>query len=132
MIPAVYTISPAAVLDDDASALFPGAAYFAGNLLLIALQGTEVIGVVGYRQLGGDEAELLFMGTNPDHRRRGVATALLREVLRRCPGTVFLEVRESNHGARALYRSAGFEEIGIRQKYYNDPPENAIVMKFHS
>ncbi len=132
MIPAVYTITSASVLEDEASALFPGAAYFAGNLLLIALQGAEVIGVVGFRKLGGDEAEVLFIGTKPNHRRRGIATALLRELLRRCPGIVFLEVRESNQGARAMYRSAGFEEIGIRQKYYNDPPENAIVMKFHS
>ncbi len=41
----------------------------------------------------------------------------------------FLEVRESNTAAQALYRKLGFVEIGRRSKYYDDPEETAIVMQ---
>ena len=65
-------------------------------------------------------------------RRQGMATALLRAALAEEPGTYFLEVRGSNHGARMLYRRAGFEPIGERQNYYADPPDDAIVMRILS
>jgi ribosomal-protein-alanine acetyltransferase len=66
-------------------------------------------------------------------RRRGVALRLLRELVahaREEQGSgIFLEVRESNHGARALYRKAGFEETGLRKSYYSGPPEDAILCR---
>jgi ribosomal-protein-alanine N-acetyltransferase len=40
---------------------------------------------------------------------------------------IFLEVRASNHQARALYRNAGFLETGLRESYYANPPEDAIL-----
>ena len=39
-----------------------------------------------------------------------------------------LEVRPSNEGAVALYRSAGFEEVGRRRNFYQDPQEDALLM----
>ena len=42
---------------------------------------------------------------------------------------IFLEVRESNVSARALYVKLGFAEIGKRKKYYSNPTEDAILMK---
>jgi ribosomal-protein-alanine N-acetyltransferase len=42
---------------------------------------------------------------------------------------VFLEVRESNGGARALYASRGFEVAGRRAKYYRKPVEDALVLR---
>ncbi len=45
---------------------------------------------------------------------------------------MFLEVRESNIAARNLYKRLGFLEAGRRRDYYPAPPEDAIVMKFHS
>jgi [ribosomal protein S18]-alanine N-acetyltransferase len=66
-------------------------------------------------------------------RRRGVATRLLGELIshaRAERGTaVFLEVRESNQSARALYRRAGFTETGLRKSYYSNPPEDAILCR---
>jgi ribosomal-protein-alanine N-acetyltransferase len=44
----------------------------------------------------------------------------------------FLEVRESNEAARALYRQHGFEEVSIRPNYYQDTGETAVVMRRHS
>jgi len=40
----------------------------------------------------------------------------------------FLEVRSGNLAARALYRKFGYEEVGIRKKYYSDNGEDAILM----
>ena len=41
----------------------------------------------------------------------------------------FLEVRESNHGARALYRALGFEETQKRRAFYRNPVEDAVLMR---
>jgi len=76
--------------------------------------------------------ELLNLAVAPEYRRRGIARGLIHEmfVLRR--GSIFLEVRESNHAARSLYQSMGFREIHIRPKYYDKPRESGIVMQFYS
>ena len=42
---------------------------------------------------------------------------------------IFLEVRESNRSARALYRKMGFEETGLRKSYYLNPAEDAILCR---
>jgi ribosomal-protein-alanine N-acetyltransferase len=42
---------------------------------------------------------------------------------------VFLEVRESNAAARALYASRRFEVAGRRSKYYRKPVEDALVLR---
>ncbi len=68
------------------------------------------------------EAELLLIGVVPAARRRGVGAALLTaaisEARRNDAVTMFLEVRDGNVGALALYRAAGFELIGRRSGYY--------------
>ena len=64
-------------------------------------------------------------------RRRGVGTRLLGELVACARGerssSIFLEVRESNQPARALYRKTGFRETGLRKGYYSNPPEGAIL-----
>ena len=42
--------------------------------------------------------------------------------------TIFLEVRSSNSGARALYAALGFSQEGRRRNYYQDPAEDALVL----
>jgi len=74
------------------------------------------------------EREILNLAVSPKFRHRGVATALIRYELER-RAIHFLEVRESNAAARALYRKLGFEEIGNRPQYYDSPVETAIVMR---
>jgi len=78
------------------------------------------------------EAELLNLAILPELRRRGLARALLDFADRhlRAAGVedVYLEVRQSNRAAEALYRARGFEKIGIRRAYYRFPTEDAIVM----
>ena len=81
-----------------------------------------------------DEAELLNIGVAAAQQRRGVGRLMLKEMLQtaraRNMKRVFLEVRLSNTAAVALYRNAGFAEIGVRRGYYQNAngSEDALVM----
>lgn len=80
-----------------------------------------------------DEGELANLAVAPDMRRRGVAAALLDAVVENAivRGTtrIFLEVRESNTAARALYSARGFDEVGRRKDYYRSPVEDALILR---
>jgi ribosomal-protein-alanine N-acetyltransferase len=81
----------------------------------------------------GDDGEILNVAVDPRFRGRGLAGQMLDAVLiefgARGVRTAFLEVRESNEAARALYGSRGFTEIGRRRAYYRRPLEDALVMR---
>jgi ribosomal-protein-alanine N-acetyltransferase len=74
---------------------------------------------------------LMNIAVDPDHRREGLATALLSELVHRVGGDharVTLEVRESNQGAIDLYERFGFLAAGMRRRYYQDNGEDALIM----
>jgi [ribosomal protein S18]-alanine N-acetyltransferase len=73
------------------------------------------------------EREILNLAVAPNYRGIGLATALLKHELS-LEATHFLEVRESNLAAQALYQKCGFVVAGRRSGYYEYPPEAAIVM----
>lgn len=83
--------------------------------------------------IAGLEAEIADLAVSPDARRRGIARALLDRLLADLEAervaAVFLEVRESNHPARALYESRAFRAIGRRRGYYRLPVEDALLLK---
>lgn len=95
----------------------------------------EGAGLVGYLTLyaAAWEMEILNIATHPDHRRRGHAQRMLAHVLHLCREMGikrgYLEVRRSNIPAQSLYRSFGFEEVGVRRRYYPDNREDAIIMR---
>ena len=99
---------------------------------LVALEGNRIVGFLVARTLVAGEREILNLAVAPDFRRKGVARALLDRALEGFCGEVFLEVRESNGVAQKFYKSLGFKELSKRKGYYDNPPETAIVMKFHS
>jgi ribosomal-protein-alanine N-acetyltransferase len=80
-----------------------------------------------------DEGEIANLAVREPNRRRGIGAALLDaaliEAARRGATTMYLEVRESNEAARALYAARGFEEVGRRRQYYRKPVEDAIVLR---
>lgn len=80
------------------------------------------------------EWEIENVAVAPDARRRGLGTHLVGEFLDFAKDegaeSVFLEVRESNHAARALYEKWAFVESGRRRGYYADPAEDAMVYRF--
>jgi len=98
----------------------------------VALHGGAVAGFVVSRQVADKEREILNIVVHPDFRRLGIATELLRGEIARSPGAHFLEVRESNIAARSLYERLGFQPIGTRPGYYENPPEAGIVMRIFS
>lgn len=79
-----------------------------------------------------DEGHLANLATDPVHRGRGLARAVLRDLLaearRRGIANVWLEVRTGNAGAIHLYRTHGFRAVGIRKGYYQKEREDALVM----
>jgi ribosomal-protein-alanine acetyltransferase len=66
-------------------------------------------------------------------RRQGLGSSLLHEVLNLAKSqgaeTALLEVRESNRAARAFYEKSSFAQSGRRKKYYQNPPEDAILYR---
>ena len=77
------------------------------------------------------QADVMNVAVSPALRRRGIARALFAELERRLPEIeeLFLEVRASNSGAIALYRTLGFEQVGRRPNYYLDPREDALILR---
>jgi len=96
---------------------------------LAAQQSDRLAGFLLYREIASSEWEILNLAVDPAMRRQGVASRLIEEFLDFAGGDLFLEVRESNQAARALYASWGFFEEGLRRGYYHRPVEDAVVMK---
>ena len=120
--------------DALASALaLPHVRFLVGELTAPAGDGER--GTAGYvvALVLGDEGEIADLAVLPAARRRGVAAALLdrteKDLAARGVRTLYLEVRESNADALALYRSRGFEAVGRRRGYYRHPPEDALVLR---
>lgn len=96
---------------------------------LLWIEG-ELAGYLCFWLVSG-ELNILNVAVAPGFRRRGAAAALLRHVIEKSRRQdferAFLEVRVSNAGAIALYRSFGFKASSIRKRYYSDG-EDAMIM----
>ncbi len=103
------------------------------NYIVIIAKDADAL--LGYCVLlcTGEEADITNVCTAPAARGKGVATvmltALMEEGENRGVAEFFLEVREGNVPARSLYTKLGFEEIGLRKNYYEEPKEHAVLMK---
>jgi ribosomal-protein-alanine acetyltransferase len=97
----------------------------------VAEHDGKVVGIIVTR-IAADEAEILNLAVLSELRRRGVARGLLLTALAAARALkarrVFLEVRESNLGARAFYTRMGFIELGRRRAYYGEPAEDAVIL----
>jgi [ribosomal protein S18]-alanine N-acetyltransferase len=78
---------------------------------------------------------IMNIAVDPDHRRQGLATALLNRLLERVAdgggveeARFTLEVRRSNSPALSLYEQFGFKVAGVRRRYYQDNGEDAFIM----
>jgi ribosomal protein S18 acetylase RimI-like enzyme/glycosyltransferase involved in cell wall biosynthesis len=106
--------------------------YLAFDCQVAFLPDRRVAGFLVSRSVADKEREILNIAIHPDFRRLHIATELLRAELSRWPGVHFLEVRESNAAARRLYEGLGFQAVGERPAYYDNPIETGIVMRILS
>lgn len=101
------------------------------SLWLIAEEDGAVCGYVG-SQTVLDETDMMNIAVHPDCRRKGIAAALITELVSRLKArgsrVLRLEVRESNFSAIALYEALGFTQLGLRKNYYRNPKENALIL----
>lgn len=85
--------------------------------------------------VAADEAHILKFGVLPNHRSKGIGRLLISHVLRDLHANtvkwVTLEVRPSNQIALSLYDRLGFSEVGVRENYYSDNGEDALVMSLN-
>ena len=104
------------------------------TVFLVAMSEGEVAGYLGCYCIAGT-GEITNVAVKSSCRRKGIGGKLLEKLYEE--GALldtqefFLEVRESNEAAIALYSRQGFVKEGIRKKFYEMPVENAIIMWRH-
>lgn len=99
---------------------------------LVAVEEDAVAGYIGSQTVCG-ETDMMNVAVHPDHRRKGIAEALILSLIEELKGMeshcLTLEVRASNAPAIALYEKLGFSEIGRRKNYYRNPREDALILR---
>ncbi len=97
-----------------------------------AILNGEVVGFC-VLHIFGDEGEIFNIAVSKEYRGKKIGDILLSEALGFADGRnmsrIFLEVRKSNLPAIGLYTKHGFEILGIRKNYYDEPTEDAIIMQ---
>ena len=101
-------------------------------LWLVAEEDGAVVGYIGSQSVLG-ESDMMNVAVHPDHRRKGIAEALivaLSDCLKQRDNVCLtLEVRASNVPAIALYDKLGFQQVGRRPNYYRNPKEDALILR---
>lgn len=96
-------------------------------------EGLEILGY-GILSITAGDAHLLNLAVDPDRHRQGIGRWLLNQLIElarsRAVQNILLEVRPSNVAAITLYHAAGFNEVGLRKRYYPIPGgrEDALIM----
>ena len=102
------------------------------SLWLVATERDIVAGYVG-SQTVLDETDMMNIAVHPDYRKQGVATDLIQSLIdalsKQGSHSLMLEVRQTNEPAKNLYKSLGFETVGIRKNYYRNPREDALILR---
>lgn len=104
------------------------------NVYLVDVEAGRVVGYGGVRALqGSTDSDIQTIALDASMRGRGRGRALLRALVgiavERGARELFLEVRDDNAVARALYSSEGFVELGRRPGYYQPGNVDAVVMR---
>ena len=92
-----------------------------------AQDGGQLVGFIALRGAAG-QWELLNVAVAADHRRQGIATALMQHALAALHNEpITLEVSTANQAAQALYQKAGFVVLGVRNRFYKDGTDAFIM-----
>jgi len=108
----------------------------AGYVCKVGVSDDNIVGY-GLMSFGAGECHILNLCVSSQQRRMGNASAILdylvNEARKIGVQTAFLEVRESNQGARVLYEDFGFCETGVRPGYYphRNGKEDALIFSMN-
>lgn len=131
-LPAILSIERIAFTDPWTADAFRSMLGQAHVMTMVAVEAGTVVGY-SVSWAVGDEAELANLAVAPARRGEGIGGRLLDHLLEtldaRGGANLYLEVRDSNAAAQALYRSRGFTAAGRRKGYYRKPAEDAVVMR---
>lgn len=101
------------------------------KIVICAFCDNDVVGFI-CGTFAADQSDIVSVAVRHEYRRLGIADKLIAEFEKALPDvieSIFLEVRESNSAAQALYVKHGFEKISVRKNYYEQPDENAVIMR---
>jgi len=102
------------------------------TLFLVAEEDNQIIGFCGIVMVL-DEGEITNVAVSKARQKEGIGKLLVDSMIRLVAELgitlLHLEVRRSNEGAISLYRRIGFTEVGMRHNYYEEPKEDAILMR---
>ena len=93
----------------------------------IAKDEGRALGYIGIQIFSG-EGYVTNVATLPECRKQGIAKALVERAFENEMEFLTLEVRKSNIPAINLYKKLGFEEVGVRPRFYREPEEDALLM----
>ena len=113
--------------------------HYTGTITLIKKEKHDIENgddIIGYciSLFAVDECQLLNITVKSDFQKKGFGELMLKNIFNECKKeniiNIFLEVRRSNSSAIRLYEKNGFNEIGVRNNYYQlrDGQEDAILM----
>ncbi len=106
----------------------------AGYLCRVIEEKNNLLGY-SVMMLGPDEAHILTIGIGAQWQKKGLGEKMLQYLIRLADEehaqSIFLDVRESNHGAVKLYKQLGFEQVAKRKGYYPSMcgREDALIMR---
>ena len=101
------------------------------TLYLVVRKEGRIAGYCGLLQ-SFDEADITNVAVAEEARNEGLGFAMISELMRlgkeRGVARYTLEVRASNAAAIHLYEKLGFQSVGIRKNFYDQPKEDAVIM----
>lgn len=128
-VPAIAEIEKSSIPQPWSEAAFADALTQENAVTLVAEADGEIAGFITGVFLF-DNADIYSVATAEQHRKKGIGGKLLQAFFDTLPNeveTVGLEVRESNSAAISLYEKYGFERVGLRKNFYEQPRENAVL-----
>ena len=97
---------------------------------IVELETKKILGLCS-AWLVIDELHITFIAVHPIHKRKGLGTLLLSDLIKRSESLktnhMLLEVKENNEPAKAFYKSMGFKTVGNRCNFYKDG-SNALIL----
>lgn len=100
-------------------------------IFLVAEEDNEILGYCGILT-ALDEGDITNVAVKQTRQRQGIGKKIITQLIHTAADagvtTLHLEVRTSNEKAISLYEQMGFERVGIRRDYYEDPRESAVIM----